>query len=75
VPRPFYSPFYHSHNIGWGVQIIKLLLMKFSPLCCLVPLTYILYNFKNFSCLLLTKVSLNYFTSSVVFVLHFTVKS
>jgi hypothetical protein len=26
------SRFYHPHNIGWGVQIIKLFIMKFSPL-------------------------------------------
>jgi hypothetical protein len=33
MPRPSHSSrFYHPHNIGWGVQIIKLLIMKFSPL-------------------------------------------
>ena len=32
-PRPSHSSrFYHPHNIGWGVQIIKLLIMYFSPL-------------------------------------------
>jgi hypothetical protein len=31
--------FYHPHSIGWGIQIMKLLIMKFSPLpCYLVPL-------------------------------------
>jgi hypothetical protein len=33
MPRPFHSyRFYHPHNIGWEVQIMKLLIMKFSPL-------------------------------------------
>ena len=28
MPRPFHcSRFYHPHNIGWGLQIIKLLIM------------------------------------------------
>jgi hypothetical protein len=30
MPRPFHSRFYHPHNIGWGVQLMKLLIMKFS---------------------------------------------
>jgi hypothetical protein len=40
MPRPSHSfRFYHPRNIGWGVQIIKLLVMKLSPLpCYLVPL-------------------------------------
>jgi hypothetical protein len=40
MPRPSHSSlFYHPHNIGRGVQIMKLLIMKFSPLPCdLVPL-------------------------------------
>jgi hypothetical protein len=40
MPRPSHSSrFYHLHNIWWGVQIIKLLIMKFSPFPChLVPL-------------------------------------
>jgi hypothetical protein len=30
MPRPsHYSRFYHLHNSGWGVQIMKLLIMKF----------------------------------------------
>jgi hypothetical protein len=30
--RPSHSSrFYYPHNIGWGVQIIKLLIMWFSP--------------------------------------------
>jgi hypothetical protein len=30
MPHPFHSSwFYHSHNIGWAVQIIKLLFMYF----------------------------------------------
>ena len=34
------SRFYHPNNIGWAVQIIKLLVMYFSPLpCYLFPLT------------------------------------
>jgi hypothetical protein len=39
MPRPSDSSrFYHPHNIGSGVQITKLLIMKFSPLpCYLVP--------------------------------------
>jgi hypothetical protein len=33
------SRFHHPHNSGWAVQIIKLLVMKFSPLpCYFVPL-------------------------------------
>jgi hypothetical protein len=28
------SRFCHPHNIGGGVQIMKLLIMKFSPLPC-----------------------------------------
>ena len=40
MPRPSHSSrFYHPKNIGWGVQIIKILIMQFSPLpCYLVPL-------------------------------------
>jgi len=40
MPHPKYpSRFYHPHNIGWAVQIIKLLIMQFCPLpCYLVPL-------------------------------------
>ena len=35
TPRPSHSSqFYHPHNIGWGVQIIKLLIMYFSLLSC-----------------------------------------
>jgi hypothetical protein len=33
MPHPSHcSRFYHPHNSGWGVQIIQLLIMKFSPL-------------------------------------------
>ena len=33
IPRPSHSSrFYHPNDIGWGVQIIKLLVMYFSPL-------------------------------------------
>jgi hypothetical protein len=32
MPRPSHSRFYHPHNSGWAVQIMKLLIMKFSPL-------------------------------------------
>jgi hypothetical protein len=40
MPHPSHSfRFYHPHNIGWGVQIMKLLIMKFSPhICYVVPL-------------------------------------
>ena len=40
MPSPFLSSrFYHPKSIGWGVQIIKLLMMYFSPLPChFVPL-------------------------------------
>ena len=40
MPRPSHSSwFYDPKNIVWGVQTIKLLIMKFSPLpCYLVPL-------------------------------------
>jgi hypothetical protein len=31
IPCPSHSRFYHPHNIGWAVQITKLLIMKFSP--------------------------------------------
>ena len=35
MPRPSHSsPFYHSDNIGRGVQIIQLLIMQFPPLPC-----------------------------------------
>jgi hypothetical protein len=38
--RPSHSSrFYHPNNIGWWVQIIKLLILLCSPFpCCLVPL-------------------------------------
>jgi hypothetical protein len=33
MPRQSHSSrFYHPHSIGWGVQIMKLLIMEFSPL-------------------------------------------
>jgi hypothetical protein len=33
MPRTSHSSrFYHPHNIGWRVQIMELLIMKFSPL-------------------------------------------
>jgi len=39
MPRPSHSRFYHPNDIGWGVQIIKLISMQFSLLPChLVPL-------------------------------------
>jgi hypothetical protein len=41
LPQPSYMPrsshssqFHHPHNSGWAVQIIKLLIMKFSPHLC-----------------------------------------
>ena len=40
MPHPsHYSRFYHPNNIGWAVQIIKLLNMYFTPIpCYLAPL-------------------------------------
>jgi hypothetical protein len=40
MPHQFLSSlFYHPHNIGWGVQIIKLLIIRFYSLSCyLIPL-------------------------------------
>ena len=32
MPHPSHSRFNHPNNIGWGVQIIKLLIIQFSPL-------------------------------------------
>jgi hypothetical protein len=39
-PRPSHSSrFHHPNNSGWGVEIMKLLIMKFSSVACnLVPL-------------------------------------
>ena len=39
MPGPSHSSrFYHQHDIGWGVQIIKILIMEYYPLpCYLVP--------------------------------------
>jgi hypothetical protein len=35
MPHTFYSSrFYNPHNSEWAVQIMKLLIMKFSPLTC-----------------------------------------
>jgi hypothetical protein len=37
MPRPsHYSRFYHPHNSEWGVQIMKPLIIKFSPLPCIL---------------------------------------
>jgi hypothetical protein len=46
MPRPSHSRFYHLRSIGWEVQIMQLLIMKFSPFpCYLVPFgPYILLN-------------------------------
>jgi hypothetical protein len=39
MPHPSHSRFYHPHNSVWGIQIMKLFIMKLSPLpCYLVPL-------------------------------------
>ena len=39
MPRPSHSSrFYHLNNIGWRVQIIKFLIMQFSPLTCYLVL-------------------------------------
>jgi hypothetical protein len=39
MPLPSHSSrFYHPHNSEWGIQIMELLMKKFSPLpCYLVP--------------------------------------
>ena len=35
MPHPSHYPrFYHLNNTGWGVQIVKFLIMYFSPLLC-----------------------------------------
>jgi hypothetical protein len=46
MPRPSRSSrFYHPNGIWWGVQVIQLLIMHFSPLpCYLVPLLNTLYS-------------------------------
>jgi hypothetical protein len=33
-----YSRFYHPHNSGWGVQIIKIFIMQFSQILCYLVL-------------------------------------
>jgi hypothetical protein len=39
MPRQSHSQFDHANNIWWGVQILKFLIMQFSPFpCYLVPL-------------------------------------
>jgi hypothetical protein len=39
MPHPSHSSWFDHSNIGWGVQIIKVLIMQFSSLpCFLVPL-------------------------------------
>jgi hypothetical protein len=40
MPRPSHSSLlYHPHSNGWGVQIMKLFIVTFSPFSCyLVPL-------------------------------------
>jgi hypothetical protein len=40
MPCPFHSSsFVHMNNIWWAIQIIKLLIMQFSPLpCFLIPI-------------------------------------
>jgi hypothetical protein len=40
MPRPSHSRFYHPHNIRRGVQIMKLLIMMFSPLLCSYTVKY-----------------------------------
>jgi hypothetical protein len=46
MPRPPHSyRFYHPHNIGWGIQITKLLIMTFPPLP--LPLYLKVYNNNN----------------------------
>ena len=38
APHISFSQFYHPNNIGWGVQIIQLLILQLPPLpCYLVP--------------------------------------
>jgi hypothetical protein len=41
MPRPSHSSrFCHTHNSGWGLQIIALLIMKFPPHPCHVLKTF-----------------------------------
>jgi hypothetical protein len=52
MPRPYHSSrFYHTPNLGWGVQIMKLLIMKFPPLASylvsLRPKYYLLRNIQT----------------------------
>ena len=62
VPRPTHSSrFDHTNNPGWGVQIIKLLIMYFSPLLCyLIPLHSSIhwktYNLDNYSLLITVQI-------------------
>jgi hypothetical protein len=45
MPRPYNSSrFYHPNNIGWAVQITKLLIIQFSPLPLPRPSPHILLN-------------------------------
>jgi hypothetical protein len=45
MPRPSHSSvFYHPYNIGWGVQIMKFITMKFSPLPCYLVGPNVLLN-------------------------------
>jgi hypothetical protein len=52
--RPSHSSrFDHPNNIWWGVQIIKLVIMKFSPLpCYLFPNILLSTIFSNIHCLI-----------------------
>jgi hypothetical protein len=54
IPHTSHScPCYHRNNIGWGVQIIKLFFLYFSPVTPSLLVTNILLNsvFSNTLCL------------------------
>ena len=65
IPRPsHFSRFYHRNGIGWGVQIIKVLFVQFSPLpCYLVPLRakYILYSHIIYILYILSYIYITYY--------------
>jgi len=52
MPRLSHSSrFYHPNNVGWGIQIIKLFIMYFSPLPCFSLLIVILFTAKIWRCI------------------------
>ena len=67
MPRPYNSSrFYHPNNIGWGVQIIQLLIMQFPPLpCYLVPRRSLNYIILPLTASTSLRFTLLYFRKSV----------